>query len=73
MTHTVTDNDDDASRAAAEALGNPTKAPAVGQAQVDAASRRQRLALLDDLDALAADLSDPEVMRGAWTHRAAVG
>ena len=66
MTRTLIDVDDESLAAAAEALGTTTKVETVNRALSEIAARRTRLAFLDDLDDVAADLADPEVMRGAW-------
>lgn len=66
MARTVIDVDDDSLRAAARVLGTTTKVATVNRALAEVAAREARLAFLDDLDVAAADLSDPEVMRGAW-------
>jgi len=66
MTRTVIDINDTSLKAAAKALGTSTKVDTVNQALADIAGRKKRLAFLDDLDDAAADLADPEVMRGAW-------
>lgn len=66
MARTVIDVDDDSLRAAARVLGTTTKVATVNRALAEVAAREARLAFLDDLDEAAADLSDPEVMRGAW-------
>ncbi|MGH8896930.1 MAG: type II toxin-antitoxin system VapB family antitoxin [Egibacteraceae bacterium] len=66
MARTVIDLDEAAWRAAAEELGTTTKVETVNKALRLIAARRKRLAFLEHLDTLAADLSDDEVMRGAW-------
>lgn len=66
MARTVIDVDDDSLSAAAEILGTRTKVETVNRALAEIAARRGRLAFLEDLDTAAADLADPEVMRGAW-------
>jgi Arc/MetJ family transcription regulator len=66
MARTLIDIDDDALAAAAEVLGTKTKVATVNRALAEIAARRQRMAFLDVLDEAASDLSDPEVMRGAW-------
>lgn len=66
MTRTVIDVDDESLKAAALALGTSTKVETVNRALAEVAAREARLAFLDDLDEAAADLADPEVMRGAW-------
>lgn len=67
MARTVIDIDDESLRGAAEILGTKTKVDTVNRALAEVAARRERLAFLDDLDRAAVDLSDPEVMRGAWS------
>jgi len=66
MTRTLIDVDDASLQAAARVLGTKTKVETVNRALAEVAARTARLAFLDDLDHAAADLSDPEVMRGAW-------
>ena len=66
MTRTVIDVDDKSLAAAAKVLGTSTKVDTVNRALAEIAARKKRLAFLDDLDKAAADLADPEVMRGAW-------
>jgi len=66
MTRTVIDINDDDLAVAAEVLGTSTKVATVNAALADIASRKRRLDFLDDLDRLAADLADPDVMWGAW-------
>lgn len=66
MTRTVIDIDDESLAAAALVLGTSTKVETVNRALAEIAARKARLAFLDDLDEAAADLADPEVMRGAW-------
>jgi Arc/MetJ family transcription regulator len=66
VARTLIDIDDQALAAAAEVLGTKTKVATVNRALVEIAARRQRLAFLEVLDESAPDLSDPEVMRGAW-------
>jgi Arc/MetJ family transcription regulator len=66
MTRTVIDIDDASLKAAAKALGTSTKVDTVNRALADVAGREARLAFLDHLDHAAPDLSDPDVMRGAW-------
>ncbi|MFN8105271.1 MAG: type II toxin-antitoxin system VapB family antitoxin [Acidimicrobiia bacterium] len=66
MTRTVIDVDDESLKAAALVLGTSTKVETVNRALAEVAAREARLAFLDDLDEAAADLADPEVMRGAW-------
>lgn len=66
MARTVIDVDDENLQAAARVLGTTTKVATVNRALAEVAAREARLAFLDDLDQAAADLSDPEVMRGAW-------
>ncbi len=63
---TVIDVDDHALAGAAAVLGTRTKVATVNAALSLVARRPDRLALLETLDAAAADLGDPEVMRGAW-------
>jgi len=67
MTRTVIDVDDESLAAAAKVLGTSTKVETVNRALSEIAARKARLAFLDDLDEAAADLADPEVMRGAWS------
>jgi len=66
MTRTVIDIDDESLAAAAKVLGTKTKVATVNRALSEISARNTRLAFLDDLDEAAADLADPEVMRGAW-------
>lgn len=66
MARTVIDIDDESLAAAARVLGTTTKVETVNRALAEIAQREARLAFLDDLDSAAADLADPEVMRGAW-------
>jgi len=66
MPRTVIDINSASLEAAAEVLGTTTKVETVNRALAEVAARRLRLAFLDDLDHAAADLADPEVMRGAW-------
>lgn len=66
MARTVIDIDDEALAAAAEVLGTTTKVSTVNRALAEVAARTARLAFLDQLDQLAGDLSDPEVMEDAW-------
>lgn len=66
MTRTVIDVDDESLNAAARVLGTKTKVATINRALAEIAAREQRLAFLDTLDAAAPDLSDPDVMRGAW-------
>jgi Arc/MetJ family transcription regulator len=66
MARTVIDVDDESLRAAAAVLGTKTKVETVNRALAEVAARPERLAFLDDLDRAAVDLSDPEVMGGAW-------
>ena len=66
MTRTLVDIDDKSLSAAAAVLGTKTKVDTVNLALAEVASRPARLAFLDHLDTLSADLSDPDVMRGAW-------
>ena len=63
---TVIDIDDVALAGAMKALGTTTKVQTVNQALALVAGREERLKLLVALDECAQDLSDPEVMRGAW-------
>ena len=63
---TVIDINDEALAAAAKVLGTKTKVDTVNRALEDIAGRPTRLGFLDALDRFAPDLSDPEVMRGAW-------
>jgi Arc/MetJ family transcription regulator len=67
MARTVIDVDDESLAAAAKMLGTSTKVETVNRALAEIAARKARLAFLDDLDEAAADLADPEVMRGAWS------
>lgn len=66
MTRTFIDVDDEALEGAKRVLGTRTKVETVNRALAEVAARTRRLAFLDDLDRAAVDLSDPEVMRGAW-------
>ncbi len=66
MARTLIDIDDEALAAAAEVLGTSTKVATVNLALAEIAARPKRLAFLDTLDEVAKDLSDPEVMSGAW-------
>ena len=66
MARTVIDIDDESLEAAKRVLGTSTKVETVNRALAEIAMRPRRLAFLDDLDRAAADLADPEVMRGAW-------
>ena len=62
---TVIDIDDEALAAAARVLGTSTKVATVNTALREIAARPERMKLIDALMDLE-DLSDPEVMRGAW-------
>jgi Arc/MetJ family transcription regulator len=66
MARTLIDIDDEALAAAAEVLGTTTKVATVNRALKEVATRPQRLAFLDTLDACAEDLGDDGVMSGAW-------
>lgn len=63
---TVIDVDDDSLEGAAAVLGTRTKVATVNAALALVANRPDRLALIETLYTAAADLGDPEVMRGAW-------
>lgn len=65
MARTLIDIDDEALAAAAIVLGTTTKVATVNRALAEIAARPQRLAFLDAIDE-AEDLSDPEIMSGAW-------
>ena len=66
MTRTVVNIDDDALAGAARELGTRTKVETVNRALADVASRRERLAFLDDLRTDDDDLGDDEIMDTAW-------
>lgn len=66
MTRTLIDIDDAALAAAAVELGTTTKVETVNRALAEIAARRARLSFLEELRNAADDLSDPEVMSGAW-------
>ena len=66
MTRTLIDIDDDALARAAKELGTSTKVETVNRALRDIASRRARLAFLDQLRDADDDLGDPDVMESAW-------
>ncbi len=66
MTRTLVDIDDDALAAAAAELGTSTKVETVNRALAEIAARPKRLGLLERLRTADDDLTDTEVMRGAW-------
>lgn len=66
MARTVVDIDDEALAAASAELGTSTKVETVNRALAEVAARPRRLAFLDQLRTADDDLTDPEVMRGAW-------
>ncbi|MEQ4208403.1 type II toxin-antitoxin system VapB family antitoxin [Actinopolymorpha sp. B9G3] len=67
MTKTLIDVDDDLLAQAAEALGTGTKKDTVNKALAEAlASVRRRRHLERLMGGGLPDLSDPEVMEGAW-------
>ena len=66
MTRTLIDIDDAALAGAAQELGTKTKVETVNRALSEVASRGQRLAFLNHMAAAKDDLSDADVMSGAW-------
>ena len=66
MTRTLVDIDDEALTAAAAELGTTTKVETVNRALAEIAARPRRLAFLETLRTTDDDLSDSEIMRGAW-------
>jgi Arc/MetJ family transcription regulator len=66
MTRTLIDIDDAALAAAAQELGTTTKVETVNRALKEIASRRARLAFLEDLRTADDDLGDHDVMSAAW-------
>lgn len=63
---TVIDIDDVALEAAKRVLGTSTKVETVNRALLEVANRERRLRFLVDLDRLAGDLGDDDVMSEAW-------
>lgn len=66
MTRTLIDIDDAALTAAAQELGTTTKVDTVNRALNEIASRRARLAFLEQLRGADDDLGDGGVMSAAW-------
>jgi len=66
MTRTLIDIDDVALAAAAKELGTKTKVETVNRALNEIASRRARLAFLEQLRGADDDLGDSTVMSDAW-------
>jgi Arc/MetJ family transcription regulator len=66
MTRTLVDIDDAALAAAAAELGTTTKVETVNRALAEVAARPKRLDFIASLRDANDDLSDEQIMQGAW-------